>query len=107
MIHKTTYSNTRNRLRHAVCALGLLISLAAMPAYGQHVHQLSYNGSTWEDEQLPSAQTTVITSIASILTTPNNQGHVRAIADLPRKQTWRLPGEWNRCCSPKPKRKEM
>jgi hypothetical protein len=76
MIHKTTYSNTRNRLRHAVCALGLLISLAAMPAYGQHVHQLSYNGSTWEDEQLPSAQTTVITSIASILTTPNNQGHV-------------------------------
>ena len=72
MIRKTT----RTRLRHAVCALGLLLSLAALPAYGQHVHQLSYNGSAWVDEQIPSAQTTVVTSIASILTTPNNQGHV-------------------------------
>jgi len=55
MIRKTT----RTRLRHAVCALGLLLSLAALPAYGQHVHQLSYNGSAWVDEQLPSAQTTL------------------------------------------------
>jgi hypothetical protein len=76
MIHKSTYSNTRNRLRHAVCAFGLLLSFAALPAFGQHVHQLSYNGSTWANEQLPSAQTTVITSIASIVTAPNNQEHV-------------------------------
>ena len=72
MIRKTIL----NRLHHAVCAFGFLISLAALPAYGQHVHQLSYNGSAWVDEQLPSAQTTVITSVASILTTPNNQEHV-------------------------------
>jgi len=76
MIRRTTYKDTLNRLRHAVCAFGLLISLAALPAFGQHVHQLSYNGSTWVDEQLPSTQTTVSTSIASILTTPNNQEHV-------------------------------
>jgi hypothetical protein len=81
MMRKTTFKHTRNRLGHAVCALGLLLSLAALPAYGQHVHQLSYNGSTWVAEQLPSAQTTVITSIASILTTPNNQGHVYYFAD--------------------------
>jgi hypothetical protein len=71
-----TCKDTFNRLRHAACAFGLLISLTALPAFSQHVHQLSYNGSTWVDEQLPSAQTTVITSIASILTTPNNQKHV-------------------------------
>lgn len=76
MVHKITYGNARNRLRRALCAFGFLLSLAALPAFGQHVHQLSYNGSTWVDEQLPSAQTTVTTSIASILTTPNNQEHV-------------------------------
>jgi hypothetical protein len=76
MIRKTTCKTALNRLLHAVCALGFLLPLAALPTFGQHVHQLSYNGSAWVDEQLPSAQTTVITSIASILTTPNNQGHV-------------------------------
>ena len=76
MIRETIYKGTIHRLRHAVCALGFLISLVTLPAFGQHIHQLSYTGSTWVDEQLPSAQTTVITSIVSILTTPNNQAHV-------------------------------
>jgi Fungal fucose-specific lectin len=71
-----TCKDSLNRLHHAACAFGLLISLTSLPAFGQHIHQLSYNGSTWVDEPLPSAQTTVITSIASILTTPNNQEHV-------------------------------
>src|ERR1035438_10343752 len=70
------YPETRRRLSFGLCVLWTLLSLAALPAFGQHVHQLSYNGSTWVDEQLPSAQTTVVTSIASILTTPNNQEHV-------------------------------
>ena len=76
MISTAIYPGSGRRLSFGLCILSILISLAALPAYGQHVHQLSYNGSAWVDEQLPSAQTTVITSIASILTTPNNQEHV-------------------------------
>jgi hypothetical protein len=76
MIRKNTFKDTLSRGSHAACAFGLLLSLATLPALGQHVHQLSYNGSTWVNEQLPSAQTTVSTSIASILTKPNNQEHV-------------------------------
>jgi hypothetical protein len=37
MIRKTTCKDNLNRLRHAVCAFGLLLSLAALPAYGQYV----------------------------------------------------------------------
>jgi len=75
-----TYSGIGHRLLFGLCILSILLSLAAQPAFGQHVHQLFYNGSTWVDEQLPSAQTTVSTSIASILTTPSNQEHVYYLA---------------------------
>jgi hypothetical protein len=76
MIRKITGCNTGNRLRPVLCAFWLLLSLAAPPAFGQLVHQLSYNGSTWLDDQLPGAQTYVFSQISSILTTPNNQTHV-------------------------------
>jgi hypothetical protein len=79
MIRKTIL----NRLHHAVCAFGFLISLAALPAFGQHVHQLSYNGSTWEDQSLGGGQAYVFSQIASILTTPNNQEHVYYFAGNP------------------------
>jgi hypothetical protein len=49
---QSSYKDIVNGLRHAVCAFGLLISLAALPAYGQQVHQLSYNGSSWTDQNL-------------------------------------------------------
>ena len=67
---------TGRRLSFGLCILWILFSLAALPAYGQHVHQLSYNGSTWVDQSLGGAQTYVFTQISSILTTPNNQEHV-------------------------------
>jgi hypothetical protein len=64
-----------NRLHHAVCAFGLLVSLAALPAFGQQIHQLSYNGSTWADQNLNGALAEQH-SISSFFTTPNDQFHV-------------------------------
>jgi hypothetical protein len=75
MIRKTTYKDNLNRLRHAVCAFGLLISLAALPAFGQQIHQLSYNNSNWADQNLLGAQTDPNTGIAAFVTTPNDGPH--------------------------------
>ena len=65
------------------CILWTMFSLAVLPALGQHVHQLSYNGSTWVDQNLGGAQTYVFSQIASILTTPNNQEHVYYFSGSP------------------------
>jgi hypothetical protein len=78
-----TYSGMGHRLLFGLCILSILISLAALPAYGQYVHQLSYNGSTWVDQSLGGAQTYVFSRISSILTTPNNQEHVYYFAGNP------------------------
>jgi hypothetical protein len=69
-------SATRSQTFLALCFLSMLLSLVALPAYGQHVHKLSYNGSGWEDQSLGGAQAYVFSQISSILTTPNNQEHV-------------------------------
>jgi len=71
-----TYTGMGYRSLFGLCILSILLALAAQPVLGQHVHQLSYNGSTWEDQSLGGAQTYVFTQISSILTTPNNQEHV-------------------------------
>jgi hypothetical protein len=76
MISAAIDSGAKCRLFFGVCIFWTLFSLATLPASGQHVHQLSYNGSTWVDQNLGGAQTYVFTQIASILTTPNNQQHV-------------------------------
>ena len=76
MTSTVTHSKTGRRLYFGLRILSILLSLAALPAYGQHVNQLSYNGSTWVDQGLGGAQTYVFTQISSILTTPNNQEHV-------------------------------
>ncbi len=75
MIRKTTYQDTLRRLRHAVCAFGLLISVAALPAYGQLVHQLSYNNSYWMDQNLNGVPAEIY-PLAAFPTTPNDQSHV-------------------------------
>ena len=75
MFRKTNSKNTLSRLRHAVCAFGLLLSLAALPAYGQQIHQLSYNGSSWSDQNLGSALAEQW-AISAFFTTPNDQLHV-------------------------------
>jgi hypothetical protein len=76
MIPRAILRVTFIRLYRAVCGFGLLISFAALPVYGQHVHQLSYNGSTWVDQSLGGAQAYVFSQISAILTKPNNQKHV-------------------------------
>lgn len=47
MISETAHGAILNRMRQAAIAFGLVISLAALPAYGQQIHQLSYNGSNY------------------------------------------------------------
>lgn len=75
MIRKSTYKDNLSRLRHVVCAFGLLISLAALPAFGQQIHQLSYNGSNWADQNLNGAAAQQW-AISAFFTTPNDQFHV-------------------------------
>jgi hypothetical protein len=75
MIRQTTLKNTLSRLHHAVCAFGFLIALAALPALGQQIHQLSYNGSTWTDQDLNGALAQQW-AISAFYTTPNDQFHV-------------------------------
>jgi hypothetical protein len=60
---------------HVACAFGLLLSLAALPAFGQQVHQLSYNNSYWADQNLNGVQA-IPYPLAAFITTPNDQSHV-------------------------------
>jgi hypothetical protein len=65
------------RLTLAVCVFGLLISLAARSAYGQEIHQLSYNNSNWLDQGLGGVTPTGgEEGLTAYITTPNNQSHV-------------------------------
>jgi len=75
MIRKTTHQDILRRLRHVVCVFGLVISLAALPAYGQLVHQLSYNNSYWMDQDLNGVPAEIY-PLAAFPTTPNGQEHV-------------------------------
>jgi hypothetical protein len=83
MISTAIDPGTGRRLFFGLCILSTLLSVAVPPALGQHVHQLSYNGSTWIDQSLGGAQTYVFSRISSILTTPNNQEHVYYFAEHP------------------------
>lgn len=68
---------TGRGLLFGLCVLSILFSLAALPSYGQYVHQLSYNGSSWTDQNLGGAAVeTNGTGIAAFNTTPNDQTHV-------------------------------
>src|SRR5208283_2068254 len=81
MNRKTTSKATLNRLRHAVCAFGLLISLAALPAFGQQqVHQLLYDNNNWTDQNLNGSQSISNGAVAAFLTTPNDHPHVYFLA---------------------------
>ena len=75
MIRKTADQSTLNCLRNAICVFGLLLSVAALPALGQQIHQLSYNGSKWADQNLNGAAAQQW-GISAFFTTPNDQSHV-------------------------------
>ncbi len=74
MILEATFKTTLARLRDAVCALGFFVSLAVLPAFGQQIHQLSYNGSNWTDQNLNGGLAQ--SAISAFFTTPNDQFHV-------------------------------
>ena len=63
-------------LHLSICLIGLFLLIFALRAHGQQVHQLSYNGSSWMDQNLNGAVAGPYTGIASFLTTPNDQTHV-------------------------------
>ncbi len=76
MTRSAIASKARYKLFFGLCFVWTMLSVATLPGYGQHVHQLSYNGSGWEDQSLGGAQAYVFSQISSIVTTPNNQEHV-------------------------------
>ncbi len=74
--HSTSYP-TGNRL--FAFALGFMLALLAVPAFGQHVHQLYYNNSNWTDTDLTSftgGSQPAQVGITAFNTTPNNDLHV-------------------------------
>ncbi len=75
MIRQTRLRENLSRLFQAACAFWLLISFVAAPAFGQQIHQLSYNGSTWADQDLNGAPAEQW-AITAFFTTPNDQFHV-------------------------------
>ena len=81
MTIKSSCKTTLSSLRYAVCAFGLLVAFAALPAYGQQqVHQLLYDNSNWADQNLNGSQSMVNGPIAAFVTTPNDQPHVYFLA---------------------------
>jgi|HubBroStandDraft_5_1064220.scaffolds.fasta_scaffold03732_2 hypothetical protein len=95
MISQTTFKETLHNLRRAVWAFGLLISLAALPAFGQQVNQLFYNNSGWADANLNGSLTTSPTGVAAFTTTPNNSQHVFYISNTGDiHQLYNVGGGW-------------
>ena len=66
-------------LHVSICLLGIL-SLFAIPANAQHVHQLLYNNYNWTDQNLvgepAGSNDPYPTGNAAFTTTPNNEVHV-------------------------------
>ena len=88
MIRKGTFKDTLNRLRHAVCAFGLLICFAAVPVHGHEVHMLSYNNVGWTDQNLAGVSPN--SGVAAYFTTPNDQQHVFYLGGFPSTHVHQL-----------------
>ena len=80
MLRKSVHQDTLCGLRLATWATGLLLSLAALSAHGQQVHQLSYENANWTDQNLFGDQADPSTGIGAFLTTPNDQRHVYSVS---------------------------
>jgi hypothetical protein len=80
MTSKSTHKQT-GWLLHAVYILAIIASVTGLPAYGQQVHQLSYNNVGWADQNLNGATMDPLSAnVAAFLTTPNNQSHAYYIS---------------------------
>jgi hypothetical protein len=71
----STHRGKEPILHLSIHLIGMFLLVFALRAYGQQVHQLSYNGSSWMDQNLNGAVAGPYTGIASFLTTPNDQTH--------------------------------
>ena len=60
----------------AICLIGVLLAFFAAYAHSQQIHQISFNGSSWMDQNLNGALASGFTGIAAFQTTPNQQTHV-------------------------------
>ena len=82
-------------LHVSICLLGFL-SLFAIPANAQHVHQLLYNNYNWTDQNLAGQFVGTETGVAAFTTTPNDQLHVFSLGQdnhiHQRTQSQRLRG---------------
>lgn len=77
MLSHSTQCSTESVLHHlSICLIGVFLSIFAVYAHGQKIHQLSYNGSSWMDQNLNGAVASPYTGISTFLTTPNDQTHV-------------------------------
>jgi hypothetical protein len=95
MIRRNIFKGTLHNLRHAVGAFGLLISLAALPAFGQQVHQLFYNNSNWADANLNGSVTDTSTGVAAFATAPNNNLHTYYLSSTGHvHQLYNVGGGW-------------
>lgn len=95
MFRNTTCNATLQRLCRAACAFGLLISLAALPASGQQIHQLFYNNANWVDQNLNGSFTDTSTGVGALTTAPNNDLHVFYLSNTGNvHQLYNVGGGW-------------
>src|ERR1700690_2623131 len=75
----------RASLRFSICFIGLL-SLVAIQAKAQHIHQLLYNNYNWTDQNLLGAPVFDVANAPmgneAFTTTPNNQLHIYYVGAL-------------------------
>jgi hypothetical protein len=75
------YQRSVSRLFVAILGSGLLLAMTGISAHAQYIHQLSYNGSNWMDENLNGSLVEPrYTGVAAFATTPNDQLHVYYLA---------------------------
>lgn len=66
------------------CFIGFGLALAAIPALGQHIHELYYNNVSWADTDLTTltgGATVYPQGITAFYTTPNDQLHVYYVSN--------------------------
>ena len=87
--HRIQRSN-KTAFHLCICVAGIFLLAFTLRAHGQQVHQLSYNGSSWMDQNLNGVVASPYTGIAAFLTTPNDQTHVYYVEGPPNYHVHQL-----------------
>jgi hypothetical protein len=74
----TNQLSRKNRpaIHPAIFLIAVLLAFFAAYAHSQQIHQISFNGSSWMDQNLNGALASGFTGIAAFQTVPNQQTHV-------------------------------